>query len=255
MRHTSQRREFILKLLMDKGSAQVAELAEQLEVSPVTIRHDLQAFEKQGLVVRQYGGAFLRPQSHPEVDIRQRDTLFPSLKARIGARAAQLVRPGENILIDAGTTTHQMAARLKDMSALTVMTNSLNVCHELAQAPGVELLVTGGHLRRQSLSFQGDQAEASLMGYNFDKLFLGVDGFDLRFGITTHSEREASLNRRMIETARHTIVLTDSSKFGRVSLHRIAPANRVQTVVTDSGIDSHYREAFAEMGIELITVD
>ncbi|MDT8999076.1 DeoR family transcriptional regulator [Paucibacter sp. APW11] len=255
MRNTSQRREQILKLLMEQGSVQVSDLVEMMGVSAVTIRHDLDHFEGQGLVTRNYGGAFFRRQTLPEQDIRQRDSLNPTLKERIGARAAEMITPGDNIIIDSGTTTHQLARYLRDRQDLTVMTNGLNIVSELAEAEGVQVMLTGGVLRKQSLSFQGSQAEASLAAYSFDKLFLGVDGFDLQFGITTHSEREASLNRKMVERSRRTVVLTDSSKFGRVSLHRIIGLDRVQAVITDGGISAEYREGLQRLGIELILVD
>lgn len=255
MRNTNQRREQLLKLLMEQGSVQVSDLVPLLGVSAVTIRHDLDHFEQQGLLTRNYGGAFFNPRGTPEQDIREKDHLNPTLKERIGARAAEMVLPGENILIDSGTTTHKLARYLRTAQDLTVMSNGLNIVEELAQAEGVQVMITGGVLRKASQSFQGVQAEASLAAYNFDKLFLGVDGFDLHFGITTHSEREASLNRKMVERSRRTIVMTDSSKFGRVSLHRIIGLERVQAVITDAGISAEYRDGLQRLGIELILVD
>ncbi|HBS61766.1 MAG TPA: DNA primase, partial [Stenotrophomonas sp.] len=121
--------------------------------------------------------------------------------------------------------------------------------------PGVELLLTGGLLRKQSLSLQGSQAEASLNTYSFDTLFLGVDGLDLQFGLTTHHEAEASLNHRMVERARRIVVLTDASKFGRVSLHRIARLDQVHTIITDASIDSEYLDGLQRLGVEVIIAE
>lgn len=255
MRNTRQRRERILQLLVKHGSVQVAHLAESMGVSAVTIRADLGQIESQGLARRNHGGAALVRTPPQEQDIHLKDSLNSSLKEAIGARAAQLVRAGDNLIIDSGTTTMTLARHLRDAEGVTVMTNGLNVAWELANAPGVEVMLTGGLLRKQSLSFQGAQAEASLTSYSFDALFLGVDGLDLQFGLSTHHEGEASLNHRMVERARRIVVLTDASKFGRVSLHRIAQLECVDTVITDPGISPEYSEGLLRLGIELIVVD
>ncbi|WP_020653283.1 DeoR family transcriptional regulator [Massilia niastensis] len=255
MRNTTQRREAILQLLTRHGAVQVTDLVQEFGVSAVTIRTDLSAFEAQGLASRSHGGATLMRTPPLEQSIRQRDAINHEQKERIGALAASLVQGGDNIIIDSGTTTISLARHLRDAQQVTVMTNGLNIAWELADAPGVELILTGGLLRKQSLSIQGSQAEATLQAYNFDKLFLGVDGFDLQFGITTHHEAEASLNHKMVERAKKIIVLTDASKFGRVSLHRIVQLDRVHTVITDASISPEYREGLQRLGIELLIAE
>lgn len=252
IRNTRSRRQQILQCLIELGSVQVAELVERFEVSAVTIRADLSHIESQGLATRTHGGANLVRTPPQEQDIHEKDALNLPLKESIGARAAQLVQAGDNIIIDSGSTTMTLARHLRGHRDVTVMTNGLNIAWELANAPGVDVLLTGGLLRKQSLSLQGSQAEASLTAYSFDTLFLGVDGLDLQFGLTTHDEAEARLNHRMVERARRIVVLTDASKFGRVSLHRIAHLNQVHAVITDAGIDERYREGLQQLGIELI---
>lgn len=255
MRNTTRRRETILQLLTRQGSVQVTDLVEEFGVSAVTIRSDLSALEAQGLASRSHGGATLTRTPPPEQSIRQKDAINHEQKERIGALASTLVQEGDNIIIDSGTTTISLARHLRDARNVTVMTNGLNIAWELADTPGVELILAGGLLRKQSLSIQGSQAEATLQAYNFDKLFLGVDGFDLQFGITTHHEAEASLNHKMVERAKKIIVLTDASKFGRVSLHRIVQLDRVHTVITDAGISQEYRDGLQKLGIELLIAD
>lgn len=252
MRNTTQRREAILQTLTRQGAVQVTALVDEYQVSAVTIRNDLSALEAQGLATRSHGGATLTRTPPPEQSIRQKDALNAEQKDHIGALAATLVQAGDNIIIDSGTTTISLARHLRNALDVTVMTNGLNIAWELADAPGVELILAGGLLRKQSLSIQGSQAEATLQAYNFDKLFLGVDGFDLQFGITTHHEAEASLNHKMVERAKKVIVLTDSSKFGRVSLHRIVQLDRVHTVITDAGISQEYRDGLHKLGIEVL---
>jgi DeoR family transcriptional regulator of aga operon len=255
MRNTRQRREAILQLLTEHGSVQVAQLVPQMRVSAVTIRSDLSAIEAQGLATRSHGGAVLARTPPPEHTIRQKDAINQDQKERIGALAATLVQEGDNIIIDSGTTTIWLARHLRDASHVTVMTNGLNIAWDLADTPGVDLILAGGLLRKQSLSIQGAQAESCLQAYSFDKLFLGVDGFDLKFGVTTHHEAEASLNHKMVERAKKIIVLTDASKFGRVSLHRIVQLDRVHTVITDSAISPEYREGLQALGIELLIAE
>lgn len=255
MRNTTQRRETILQQLTRNGSVQVTDLVQEFGVSAVTIRNDLSTLEAQGLASRSHGGATLTRTPPPEQSIRQKDAINQEQKDRIGALAATLVQEGDNIIIDSGTTTISLARHLREASNVTVMTNGLNIAWELADTAGVELILTGGLLRKQSLSIQGSQAEATLQAYNFDKLFLGVDGFDLQFGVTTHHEAEASLNHKMVERAKKIIVLTDASKFGRVSLHRIVQLDRVHTVITDASISPEYREGLQKLGIELLIAD
>ena len=255
MRNTSQRRESILQKLTQQGTVQVTDLVEQLGVSAVTIRSDLSALETQGLATRSHGGAILTRTPPAEQTIDQKDALNHEQKERIGALAARMVQPGDNIIIDSGTTTISLARHLREAKEVAVLTNGLNIAWELADAPGVDLILTGGLLRKQSLSMLGAQAEACLQAYSFDKLFLGVDGFDLQFGITTHNEAEASLNHKMVERAKKIIVLTDASKFGRVSLHRIAQLDKVHTVITDAGISPEYRDGLRELGIELLIAE
>ncbi len=255
MRNTRERRERILQMLVAQSNVQVADLVPLLGVSAVTIRTDLAALEQRGLLSRNHGGAKLLRKPPPEQDIHQKDALNVALKECIGARAAHLVQPGDNIIIDSGTTTMPLARNIRDLSQVTVMTNGLNVAWELASAEGVQLMLAGGLLRKTSLSLQGAQAEACLSAYSFDKLFLAVDGLDLKFGLTTYDEAEASLNARMVDRAKKVIVLSDSSKFGRVSLHRIANLDRVHCIVTDDGISDEYREGIQSLGIELILAD
>lgn len=254
-RNVSQRRESIVHLLAQEGALKVVDLVGSYGVSSVTIRNDLTALESQGLARRSHGGAVLVRLLPVEHSFCQKDRFNYAQKQRIGARAAALVAPGDSIMIDSGTTTFALAQHLRVASTLTVMTNGLNSALQLADVPGVNLILAGGLLRKQSMSLQGDQAEACLHSCTFDKLFLAVDGFDLQFGVTTHNEAEASVNRKMVDRADQIIVLTDASKFGCVSLHRIAQLERVHTVITDASISPAYRDGLEKLGIELIIAD
>ena len=253
---TSERRERIIQQLRSNGSVQVNELATHYQVSTVTIRNDLAFLEKQGVAVRAYGGALLcEPgQTVPERTIADKSVLNTPVKQRIGALAATLVPSGCRIILDSGTTTLEVARHLKGHQEILVMTNGMNVANELLEAEGVELLMTGGHLRRKSLSFYGAQAEQSLQNYHFDMLFLGVDGIDLERGVSTHHEDEARLNRCMCQVAERIVVVTDSTKFGRRSLHKIIDTLRIHTLITDDAVPADILSGLRNAGIEVLLV-
>lgn len=173
---------------------------------------------------------------------------------QVNELAATLVPPGCRLILDSGTTTLEVARHLREHQEILVMTNGMNVANALLEAEGVELLMTGGHLRRKSLSFYGAQAEQSLQNYHFDMLFLGVDGIDLERGVSTHHEDEARLNRCMCQVAERIIVVTDSSKFGRRSLHKIIDTPRIHTLITDDAVPADILSGLHNAGIEVMLV-
>ncbi|OWY40349.1 DeoR family transcriptional regulator [Xenophilus sp. AP218F] len=254
--NTSQRRERIIQQLQSQGSVQVTELAAQFHVSAVTIRNDLAFLEKQGIATRAYGGALLYDPTaaSPERTIADKSALNAGVKQRIGKLAATLVASDSRVILDSGTTTQQIARQLGQHQGLIVMTNGLNIANALVDAEGVELFLTGGQLRRKSLSFYGLQAEQALANYHFDMLFLGVDGFDLERGVSTHHEAEARLNRCMCEVAERVVVVTDSSKFRRVSLHKILDTRGIDTLVTDDAIPAEYLDGLRQAGVNVMLV-
>ena len=257
MRDTSRRRERIVSMLKDKGSVQVPDLAELFHVSTVTIRKDLKFLDNQGIAVRAYGGAILNEVNLTvaEKAIDQKQALHALEKSSIGKAAAQLIESGDSLILDSGTTTLQIAAHLGGKKDITVVTNGLNVMNELSRYEHLNLLMLGGTLRMKNMSFFGSQAEQALADLHVDKLFLGVDGFHMDRGITTHFEAEALLNRLMCNAASEVIVVADSSKFGSICLHKILEPNLVSKVVTDSNIPRDYRDRLARLGVELVLSD
>lgn len=235
---TSERREQIIQRLRQQGSVQVNDLSVLFGVSTVTIRNDLAFLEKQGIAVRAYGGALICDSNTPGIEpsVEDKSSLNTAVKRSIAQAAVSLIKPGHRVILDSGTTTYEIARMMRQHTDIIAMTNGMNVANALLEAEGVELLMTGGHLRRQSQSFYGDQAEQSLQNYHFDMLFLGVDAIDLERGVSTHNEDEARLNRRMCEVAERIIVVTDSTKFNRSSLHKIIDTQRIHTIIVDEGI-------------------
>lgn len=256
MTGTSERREQIIQRLRQQGSVQVNDLSALYGVSTVTIRNDLAFLEKQGIAVRAYGGALICDSTTPSVEpsVEDKSALNTAMKRSVAKAAVELIKPGHRVILDSGTTTFEIARLMRKHTDVIAMTNGMNVANALLEAEGVELLMTGGHLRRQSQSFYGDQAEQSLQNYHFDMLFLGVDAIDLERGVSTHNEDEARLNRRMCEVAERIIVVTDSSKFNRSSLHKIIDTQRIDMIIVDEGIPADSLEGLRKAGVEVILV-
>ena len=246
-------------LLREQNSVQIPALAEMLGVSTQTLRKDLNFLDAKGVCTRTTGGALVRfgalssggmSPSEDAIEIRRKR--YAHEKACIGRAAARLIRAGESVLLDSGTTTWQVARHLSVADPLVVVTNDVGIMTELAAHQSVQLVFLGGTLRRTNLSFYGTQTERALDGLHVDKLFLAADGFHSDKGVTTHYEPEALLNRLMCRAASEIIVVTDSSKFGRICLHKILEPQRVSRLVTDAGIPDQTRDELGRLGVEVI---
>ncbi len=235
---------------MAHGAMTVAELSRRLGVSAVTIRSDLEALEKQGILRRNRGGAVAPQVLRFAPAFQEKTSLHRSEKEAIAGLAAQLVEDGEWIIIDAGSTTLFLARRLRDRR-LTVVVNSVYTLNELVGAPRVELIAVGGCLYEPGLSFVGPLAESFLETLHVDKVFLGVNGVSLK-GISVNNAQEAGVKRRMIEAAEEVIVLADSSKLGVDSFVTISPLRKVHILITDSGAPEELLTEFREAGLEVL---
>ncbi len=241
-------------MVQEQGSVQVLSLSEQFAVSTQTIRKDLFYLEGRGIATRCYGGAIssqvVGPAQEPAVEVKR--ALRADEKEAIGRRAAALVKPGDSIALDSGTTTAYVARYLPDSEDITVVTNDAGVLAELMTKQHIQIVMLGGALRRKNMAFYGAQTEAAMSGLLVDKLFLGVDGFSMDRGITTHFEGEALLNRRMVDTATQVIAVTDSSKFGRTCLHRIIDIADLDLLITDANAPADVVEGARRLGVEVV---
>jgi DeoR family transcriptional regulator of aga operon len=253
--NTIERRHDIVQTALSLGKVEVTELARKYGVSEVTVRTDLNILDQKGLLVRARGGAVASNRITQELSIAEKHSEHLAAKRALAHVACGLVAEGEAILLDSGTTTAEIARCLSGFKRLVVMTNGLNVAQNLVDAEGVEVLMTGGTLRKKSLSFYGRQAEECLQRYHFDKVFLGVDGFDLHVGLSTHFEPEAALNRLMCEVAREVIVVTDSSKFGRSGVHKIRSFADIDILITDNGIPDAFVQALEKEGVRIVVAN
>jgi len=251
-----ERRRRIMELVEAQERATVEELVPRFGVSAVTIRGDLDALASGGLLVRSHGGALKRIDSAEDVPIAVKETLHHAEKVRIGQAAAEMIRDGETILLDSGTTTAEIARQIKMMKlqSLNIITNALNIAMELASVPFVRLIMIGGILRQPSFSLCGPHAEHTLRHLHADRLFLGVDSLDPEIGMMTPDVLEAQLNAVMIQVSREVIVAADSSKFHRRSLSVIGKLDLVQKLITDSGVSQETLAALRARNLEVIVV-
>jgi DeoR family transcriptional regulator, aga operon transcriptional repressor len=249
-----ERRRSILEMLNRDGRVLVATLAHHFRTSQVTIRKDLEILHAQGRAHRTHGGALPAQASALEdPTLRQKEKLHRKEKLQIAAAAARMVKEGQVVILDSGTTTTAIARALRDHQNLTIITNAVNIAAELGGA-AFEVILTGGTLRKNSFSLVGPIAEETLRRLNADILFLGVDGFDVHYGLSTPNLLEAKVNRAMMEVARVTVAVCDSSKFGRRSLSAIAPLSALHQVITDRGVSKSDLAALKKAGVQVTIV-
>jgi DeoR family transcriptional regulator, aga operon transcriptional repressor len=247
---SEERRRAIVEMLQQDGRVLVRDLAKAFRTSLITIRKDLEFLHHEGQLERTHGGALpMKTGALKDSSLQEKERLHRQEKLRIAA-AAQMIGKGQVIILDSGTTTTAIARACRHFQNLTIITNATNIAAELADT-AVEVILTGGVLRRNSFSLVGPLAEESLRKLSADLLFLAVDGFDVRYGLTTPNLQEARVNRAMAESARRTVVVCDSSKFGRRSLSLILPTSAVHETITDKKIPSHDLKALREADVEV----
>ncbi|OOE33659.1 MULTISPECIES: DeoR/GlpR family DNA-binding transcription regulator [Salinivibrio] len=250
-RNTQQRRHTIVTLLTEQGQVSVDALSQRFETSEVTIRKDLAELEKNGLLLRRYGGAVPVPQEM----VSEHAVKVSKKKQSIADAAAARIRDHNRIVVDSGTTTAALIPLLDKKRGLVVMTNSLQVANairELEHEP--TLLMTGGTWDTHSESFQGQVAEQTLRAYDFDQLFVGADGIDVARGTTTFNEM-TGLTRVMAEVAREVVVMIESEKIGRRIPNLELAWSSIDTLITDSLLDDDLKHAIEQTGTDVICAD
>lgn len=249
-----QRHQHIIERIKEEGSIKVIDLCNDFNVSSVTIRKDLQFLEDKNLLYRTHGGATLSNPYIADRHVDEKVTLQALEKQRIGSYAATLVEANDCILIASGTTVQFFAKNIRAEENLTVITSALNVALELMNHVGVEVIQLGGLMRKTSASVAGPYAEKILSDFSCSKLFIGVDGIDLEFGLTTSNLMEALLNKKMIASSQKTILLADSSKFGKRGFGKICNIEDIEQVITDNRISDHTVQTLQNMGVEVTIV-
>jgi DeoR/GlpR family transcriptional regulator of sugar metabolism len=226
-----ERLEKISLLLGKENRLVTKELSEVLNTTVVTIRKDLAILEQRGLLIRTHGGAIKTKKLFPGLSLTEKEKINLEEKLRIVKKAAKLISKGDTIILDSGSTTSLLAKEIKHMQGITVITNAINIANELLQSD-IEVILIGGSLLKLSSTLVGPLADETLRRISVDKLFMGVDGIDFEIGLTTPNIQEAETSRVMMEVSGETIVVADSSKFGRRSLGVISKLKAIQCIIT-----------------------
>ncbi|REC49185.1 transcriptional regulator [Chryseobacterium pennipullorum] len=246
------RHDEILKELDVKGHVQVQDLCEKFNVSSVTIRKDLNYLETLGLLFRNHGGASKQVRYAYEKNVGEKENINVEAKQAIAKTALSLIQENDCIILASGTTMHYLARMLVNFGPLTVLTSSLRVAIELCNNPNINIIQLGGEVRKSSTSIVGSISEGILKQFSCNKLFLGVDGIDPEFGISTSNAAEAHLNQVMIECADQTIILADSSKLNTKGFGKIASLDAMDYLITDVGIADEDKAVLEEMGVNVM---
>ena len=252
---TLDRRAKIIEVLEDRGQVKVNDLSKFFGVSEVTIRNDFEKLEEKGLLVRTRGGGIKNQRARIDYQLNKESTHCLKEKQLIGKTAAALVKDNDTILFDSGTTTLEVAKNLNDTNDLTVITNALNIASQFVNNPNVNVIILGGRLRHSTVSLIGPTTEDGIRNLYCDKVFLGVNGIDTRFGISTTHIEDSHLNRLMMDISKEIIVVTDSSKFLKRSFSLITPITAVDTVVTDSNIPEGELHNLQKAGVKVIIAE
>lgn len=241
------RRQKIVEQVRAAGAVRVSELAEELGVSDMTVRRDLNHLVKEGELHKVHGGARLQPgSSADEPGFRSKSELQLPEKAAIAAAAATLVEPGMSVSLTSGTTTFALARALRQIPEITVVTNSPRIADVLQDAPARDqtVLLTGG-LRTVSDALVGPLATAALRSLHVDRCFMGVHGLSMSDGLTTPNMMEVEVNELFLQRSDSRVVLADSSKWGMRGLYSIAPLDSIDTLITDTGLADSDAELIA----------
>ena len=248
----NERRDEILKILGDREYVTVEEFSRLLSVSAVTIRTDLTSLEESGLLMRTHGGA-MKSSMKGEARLISNTMIENEMeKKAIAEKAASLIKPGNTIIIDSGSTTIHLIEHLKGKN-ITVVTNNLLVLEKLKSEDDIKIIALGGSLRRESRGNVGPLAEMAIKALNVDIYFMGAAAYN-RSSITSSDISESSLKRDMMDAADKVVFLADSSKFGKRAFSNICSWHDVDTFISDK-MDGEFKKELEEMGVEVISVN
>lgn len=249
-----ERQSIISGLIKDKEFVKISDLMTLFDVSNMTIRRDFEALEKKGVLRKVYGGAVAcktNQTDSQDVSIDVRGVSCMREKQAIAKRAAQLVEPNDAIILDAGTTTLELAKALTPTPELIVITNSIPIAHELSGEP-LTLLITGGHIRSSTHSVIGPKAKEFLSDLRASKLFLAASAASLSEGLTNSNLYESEIKQQMMSCADQVILLADSSKFSARSYHTFAQWKQIHTLITDWSISPKIVDSLVDQGVKVI---
>lgn len=250
--YAAERQQWLLDRTREQGRVDVAATAEELDVTPETIRRDLGSLERQGLVRRVHGGAIPADLLGFEPGVGQRDAVAGAEKERIAKAALAELDGASTVLLDAGTTTARLAGMLPRDRDLTVVTNSLPIATALAGRPNVSLRLVGGRVRGTTLATVDDWAVEALGRLTVDVAFLGANGFSVERGLSTPDPDEGAAKRAMLHAARRGVVLADASKYRADQFVRFGSLDQVDTLITDTGLSAAEADTLTAAGPRVV---
>lgn len=252
---SNRRREGILDLLRERGRVNVAELAAMYDISEVTIRSDLTEMEQAGSLRRVHGGAVSTKRAYYEMSLSDRMDINKDEKVRIAKACAALIKDGDTLMIDSGTTTRYLARELSERGNLTVVTNALLVAQEFVYNRSVNVILLGGNLDLQYQYTYGNDAITQLQKYRADKTIIATDGVGADHGLTSYHHHELDVSRLMIERSNEVVVVSDHSKIGKEGFSNITGISSIDVLVTNRhDANSAELDALREKGITVIEV-
>ncbi|MEU8453707.1 DeoR/GlpR family DNA-binding transcription regulator [Streptomyces griseoaurantiacus] len=252
--YAPERQQEILRLAREGGRVDVVSLAEEFQVTAETIRRDLKALDRAGLVRRVHGGAIPAGRLDFEPDLAEREATAADEKDRIARAALAELPPGGTLILDAGTTVARLAAALPLEAELTVVTHSLPIAARLADHPGIQLHLVGGRVRHRTRAAVDAWALRAYTEIRADVLFLAANGFSAAHGLTTPDLAEAAVKRAAVAAARRVVLLADSAKHGQEHFARFGGLDDVDLLITDSGLDVDEAAAIEREGTEVVRV-
>lgn len=252
---TTERRVRILDLIREEGSAKVSALSALFKVSEPTIRQDLEELEREGYVIREHGGAFLRSLSQQVRSLSLQHEENPEKKRAVAKRAVEFVHNGDFIIVDSGSTATAMARLLHGFSGLTVLTNALNVALDLGSVHGISVYVTGGEFKAPTLSLSGETAARFFDGIQVESLFLAAGGVSDDLEVYYPGFQDLPVKRAMMAATKKSYLIVDSTKFGRTSLVSLGSISMVDAVITNADIPPSLVERISSLGVEVILAE
>lgn len=250
-----QRRKYILDQIVKDGFVKVSDLAESLGVTQTTIRKDLNYLESQGVLQRAHGSAIPPSQQMMDLNLSAKKLINFEAKQKIAEKAASLIKSDDSILVASGSTISLFAEALKPKGRLNVVSISVNISAHLGDIPGITVMQVGGILYGNTLSVLGAEASKTIENLYCSKVFFGVDGIDLDYGLTCGTGEEASITQKMMQSSQTKIVLSDSSKVGQRGFARICEVGDIDILITDSGMPLETRQRIENMGVKLIIAE
>lgn len=250
-----QRRKYILDHIVKDGFVKVSELAESLGVTQTTIRKDLNYLESQGVLQRAHGSAIPPTLQMMDLNLSAKKLINFEAKQKIAEKATSLIKSDDSILVASGSTISLFAEALKPRGRLNVVSISVNISAHLGDIPGITVMQVGGILYGNTLSVLGAEASKTIENLYCSKVFFGVDGIDLDYGLTCGTGEEASITQKMMQSSQTKIVLSDSSKVGQRGFARICEVGDIDILVTDSGMPMETRQRIENMGVKLIIAE